>query len=61
MKLSCRIGWHHWSAWSKKYVEIWHKFESTSGATIIGSAFDRIFQDRRCQDCRTVEKKEIKA
>lgn len=64
MKFLCRVGWHNWSAFAEKYSEVWTKQNSAYDAAVTGIAtinYQRHFQDRRCQDCRTIQKREVSA
>lgn len=50
MTLLCRFGWHRWSLWGEPYEGIKRGFVFVAATK----------QQRRCQDCRVVESREVR-
>lgn len=59
MTIRCRVGWHRWTLWTEPFEESWGRFAEATGVML--HQYVRVFQTRRCQDCRETEKREVRA
>lgn len=58
-RFRCWINFHNWSMWSESRPVQYVRFKGDTGEKIDGSQFQIFKQERRCQDCRFIEVREV--